>query len=836
MALKLAASLPLFPSNPATTSRRPAPSTEVRFSRWNNADAEPFLRRRRSHQEIEDDLRRHRSTLTIAEDTADPSSSAADPPPPSPAGFLSHGNPSPRFIPGKASRYSKPPLNPKSPGFPSSHPAFRRIGRVSRTATVSPDGETGISVGEKGITYRIEGAPFEFQYSYTEMPKEKPLALREPPFLPFVPSTMARPWTGRAPLPPSKKKLPEFDSFKLPPPGKKGVKPVQSPGPFLAGSGPKYHAASREEILGEPLTQEEIKELIKGCLKTRRQLNIGRDGLTHNMLDNIHAHWKRRRVCKIKCKGVCTVDMDNVHQQLELGMEYYENLVGLGGQGLHHEASHNALSRSTYGRGIIYLLWIDGWRFGVVIMFDKNLKKCREKRCDKVFNLFIGWKEKTGGKIIYGKGGVIFLFRGRNYNWRTRPRFPLMLWKPVTPVYPRLIKRVPEGLTLEEASEMRKRGRELPPTCKLAKNGVYCNLVKQVREAFEACELVRISCKGLNKSDCRKIGAKLKDLVPCVLLSFEYEHILMWRGKDWKSSLPLLEDNHTEAEEILASDPTITSSIINDPLLNAQDILDSGTGKSLNEELNIEVPRESALDDNRGISQTEDLSNLKNLCALVPAHVDPTNMTSTALDFSTETHQKSSIINDLRSPASRAGSSSQEDSCLEIPRSISIETSLNTIEKSKDIYHSGREAQLLAASYKGCNRHDDITAVTNLDDGMIESDKLETREADSPICQDNMSSSGACLEGRSVALAKIAPPGPIFQHRVRKSAVQRSQKDKGDKIEEQDIEVEAVPDSEKRINDKFNSQNRRRDDFPEVLSDVVPHGNLPVDELAKLLV
>lgn len=50
---------------------------------------------------------------------------------------------------------------------------------------------------------------------------------------------------------------------------------------------------------------------------------IGRDGLTHNMLDNIHALWKRRRVCKIKCKGVCTVDMDNVCQQLEVGFRVY---------------------------------------------------------------------------------------------------------------------------------------------------------------------------------------------------------------------------------------------------------------------------------------------------------------------------------------------------------------------------------------------------------------------------------------------------------------------------------------------------------------------------------
>lgn len=42
------------------------------------------------------------------------------------------------------------------------------------------------------------------------------------------------------------------------------------------------------------------------------------------------------------------------------------------------------------------------------------------------------------------------------------------------------------------------------------KNGVYFNLVKNVREAFEECELVRINCQGLNKSDYRKIGAKLR--------------------------------------------------------------------------------------------------------------------------------------------------------------------------------------------------------------------------------------------------------------------------------------------------------------------------------------
>lgn len=136
------------------------------------------------------------------------------------------------------------------------------------------DRKADVVLSEDGLSYVIDGAPFEFKYSYTETPKVKPLKLREAPYAPFGPTTMSRPWTGRAPLPPSKKKLKEFDSFRLPPPGKKGVKPVQSPGPFLPGTGPRY-VKTREEILGEPLTEEEVRDLVNGCIKSQRQLNIG---------------------------------------------------------------------------------------------------------------------------------------------------------------------------------------------------------------------------------------------------------------------------------------------------------------------------------------------------------------------------------------------------------------------------------------------------------------------------------------------------------------------------------------------------------------------------------
>ncbi|XP_039034921.1 CRS2-associated factor 2, chloroplastic-like isoform X2 [Hibiscus syriacus] len=322
-------------------------------------------------------------------------------------------------------RPRNPPSNPAL-SFPHRRTNYRK---PVKKGVIQSDGDRCVIVGENGVSYKLPGAPFEFQYSYSETPNAEPIAIREPAHFPFAPPTMPRPWTGKAPLKKSKKKIPLFDSFNPPPPDKKGVKFVEMPGPFPFGKYPK-EGRTREEILGEPLKKWEIKMLVKPMLADNRQVNLGRDGLTHNMLDLIHTHWKRRRVCKIKCKGVPTVDMDNVCRHIE---------------------------------------------------------------------------------------------------------YPVMLWKPATPVYPKLIQEAPEGLTKAEADQFRKKGKSLLPICKLAKNGVYASLVKDVRDAFEGSPLVKIDCKGMHASDYKKIGAKLKELVPCILLSFDDEQILMWRGREWKS-------------------------------------------------------------------------------------------------------------------------------------------------------------------------------------------------------------------------------------------------------------------------------------------------------------
>lgn len=44
-----------------------------------------------------------------------------------------------------------------------------------------------------------------------------------------------------------------------------------------------------------------------------------------------------------------------------------------------------------------------------------------------------------------------------------------MLWKPYTPIYPRLVKHIAGGLTFEETKEMRNKGLNSDPVMKLSK-------------------------------------------------------------------------------------------------------------------------------------------------------------------------------------------------------------------------------------------------------------------------------------------------------------------------------------------------------------------------------
>ncbi|KAJ6801252.1 CRS2-associated factor 1, mitochondrial-like [Iris pallida] len=336
----------------------------------------------------------------------------------SPPSLQSNPNPRPNRNPNPTKKKKKPPYKPPS--------------------SLDLDGRPPVR----------SDLPFDFRFSYTESDSSiKPIGLREPRYSPFGPGRVDRDWTGIC-APASDPTVRSVDA---------------EAGPDTEEVAKEKARRAREKVQGEPLTHEERASLVDKCQKhkTKRQVNLGRDGLTHNMLNDIHNNWKHSEAVRIKCLGVPTVDMKRVCTQLE---------------------------------------------------------------------------EKTFGQIIHRHGGQIILYRGRHYNPKKRPVIPLMLWKPHEPVYPRLIKTVIEGLTIEETKEMRKKGLAVPALTRLAKNGYYASLVPMVRDAFLSDELVRIDCKGLDRSDYKKIGVKLRDLVPCVLVTFDKEQIVVWRGKDCSSN------------------------------------------------------------------------------------------------------------------------------------------------------------------------------------------------------------------------------------------------------------------------------------------------------------
>ncbi|KAL5078793.1 hypothetical protein RYX36_007214 [Vicia faba] len=132
--------------------------------------------------------------------------------------------------------------------------------------------------------------PFHFRYSYSETdPSIKPTSFRESPkFSPFGPGRLDRKWTGTC--------APVNHQVEI-----------------------NRIEEERNSILGAPLEDHEVSQLVERYRHSdcSRQINLGKGGVTHNTLDDIHNHWKKAEAVRIKCLGVPTLDMDNICFHLE---------------------------------------------------------------------------------------------------------------------------------------------------------------------------------------------------------------------------------------------------------------------------------------------------------------------------------------------------------------------------------------------------------------------------------------------------------------------------------------------------------------------------------------
>ncbi|XP_076893236.1 CRS2-associated factor 2, mitochondrial-like [Bidens hawaiensis] len=192
-------------------------------------------------------------------------------------------------------RHHLPPFNFISRQLTHSHfeddPPFSPIQKPPKPQDQTKKPKQDSSTNKPQISYPLKSdLPFDFRYSYSETnPSVDPIGYRETPkFSPFGPGRLDRKWTGtEAPLQQA------VDSAEV--------------------------EDQRNGILGEPLSEEEVLELVERYRHSdcSRQINLGKGGVTHNMIDDIHNHWKKAEAVRIKCLGVPTLDMDNMCFHLE---------------------------------------------------------------------------------------------------------------------------------------------------------------------------------------------------------------------------------------------------------------------------------------------------------------------------------------------------------------------------------------------------------------------------------------------------------------------------------------------------------------------------------------
>lgn len=347
----------------------------------------------------------------------------------------------------------------------------------------------------------------------------------------------------------------------------------------------------------------------------------------------------------------------------------------------------------------------------------------------------------------------------------------------------------------------------------------------------------------------------MQDLVPCVLLSFAFEHILIWRGCDWKSSLPKLVKDHDEAKE---SDVQNITSVA--PSVEGEEVaMSTGLVNDASVELISTTSTMNRSGEVIGTEGREDSSSVE--------YVEPCSTTGDVSNeiktFATEKISDVQIPVDDRlgdtSNTSYNGTTS-ENSGSNGTRSDSIECDgLSTVTLGLDTIIpkvADRNAEMKSDLFEAdslANEKEQVPSEVLQDvnqPGMLNAPCTEgvlsllqqAVEGGLAIILDEDNLDSDVVYQRTVAFSQSAPPGPVFKGRPRKMLPKKVMVENSEVLENEKQDTEDFAPKEIRTiyvkegSGKKASKARRRKDFGENLDNVVvPQGSLRVDELAKLL-
>ena len=341
----------------------------------------------------------------------------------------------------------------------------------------------------------------------------------------------------------------------------------------------------------------------------------------------------------------------------------------------------------------------------------------------------------------------------------------------------------------------------------------------------------------------------MQDLVPCVLLSFEFEHILMWRGSDWKSSLPPLGENNFEVTKVqehfsgkelnekvrhsgtILTQIELASDVTN---LNLQDCnlgeredksKDSMKPKPAGDMVLSSATQVTGSLHSIGMSGTEPSPHtaLEHSQALIPVSDFADPSVKSALHCRSIPSEKSGNRGLVELSLDHSAIPEHSPGVLEPhPCTTGMDDKLGT--KGKDIVDiKGRDVQ--NSSCKVPSYMDEVL--------LLLKQALDSGRA--LVLSENEFVDPDLVYQKSVAFTKAAPRGPVFEHTQTKYGARRNGQEKyvrvkkhivGNKVSSSRVEKGEY------ANGGLAQTNYHAQEF---LSDVVPQGTLRVDELAKLL-
>jgi hypothetical protein len=336
----------------------------------------------------------------------------------------------------------------------------------------------------------------------------------------------------------------------------------------------------------------------------------------------------------------------------------------------------------------------------------------------------------------------------------------------------------------------------------------------------------------------------LQDLVPCVLLSFEFEHILMWRENEWKPSLPLVKETNlevTEAQEhfngkelnenVRSSGTVLTQiKLADNERSHTSCSLGEGVGEpkcSMKPILASDIPSSSAtvapgLANSVGKSGTEPSAHTTLECSSNSGSDFVHPSLKSALHNQTilsDKFEKGGLVDESFNNSARSGHSPD---ALEPSLGVtSIDDGLETRKDSKNIIGG----DILNSSFK----------LPSYMEGVVLLLKQAIDSGSAIVLSETEFVDYNLVYQKSVELAKSAPRGPVFQHTQRGSNVRRNGPDKHQRIKKHIVEKKVSGHVEKKENGNGGLAIQTNDHAQEFLSEVVPHSTLRVDELAKLL-